>query len=126
MEFFAIAAVKVRPEALQNLTVHQLGHYCAEIENILHVDNDNSAKIYCLWGEFTVHRQIIKGGVRFTMPHCPNALAWTMTTGFEPSPEKIVIHATINRTEHDKDFIDSIEMFIEAWKTGLEKNGLSD
>lgn len=122
MEFFAIADIETKPETLQELTVRKLNQYCDDIDKLLHVENDNSADIYCVWGEFTVHRQVINGGVRFTLPNCPNALAWTITTGFDPEPEKVVIHGTINRTEHDADFIESIQSFIDSWKTGLEKH----
>ena len=122
MEFFSIADVKTTPETLQALTVHQLSQYCADIDKVLHVDDDNSANVYCLWGEFTVHRQLINGGIRFSLPKCPNALAWTITTGFAPEPDKVVIHCTINRIEHDVDFIESIESFIESWKIGIEQH----
>jgi len=122
MEFFAIANIETKPEILQGLTVHKLNQYCDDIEKLLHIEDDNSANIYCIWGEFTVHRQVINGGVRFTLPNCPNALSWTITTGFDPEPKKTVIHGTINRTEHDADFIESIESFIHSWKVGLEKN----
>ena len=37
-----------------------------------------------------------------------------------PKPAHTVIHLTINRTEHDQDFIDSIQQFVADWKTGLE------
>ncbi|WP_353572027.1 hypothetical protein [Candidatus Albibeggiatoa sp. nov. BB20] len=121
MEFFAIADVETQPEILQALAVEKLNQYCAEIDTVLRVEHENSADIYCLWGEFTVHRQVINGGVRFSMPNCPNAFAWTITTSFAPEPEKIVIHGTINRTEHDPDFIESIQAFIQAWKVGLEQ-----
>ncbi|MEK7991302.1 MAG: hypothetical protein VSS52_009875 [Thiotrichaceae bacterium] len=121
MEFFAIANIETQAETLQALTVEKLNQYCAEIDSVLRVEHENSADIYCLWGEFTVHRQVINGGVRFSMPKCPNALAWTITTGFAPAPEKVLIHATINRTEHDADFIESIQEFIQAWKVGLEQ-----
>ena len=120
MEFFTIADVETSVETLQSITVENLNHYCTYIDKLLSIDNENSAKIYCEWGEFTVHREIINGGVRFTLPNCPNALAWTITTGFDPEPEKVVIHCTINRTEHEADFIDSIESFIHSWKLGLE------
>lgn len=123
MEFFTIANVTTSPEVLQMLTVDKLSQYCAEIDKVLHVENENSADIYCLWGTFTVQRQIIRGGIRFSMPNCPNALAWTITTGFEPAPDHVVIHCTINRTEHDPDFIESIQQFIQAWKHGLETKG---
>ena len=120
MEFFTTADVETSVETLQSITVENLNHYCTYIDKLLSIDNENSAKIYCEWGEFTVHREIINGGVRFTLPNCPNALAWTITTGFDPEPEKVVIHCTINRTEHEADFIESIESFIHSWKLGLE------
>ncbi|SEH06814.1 hypothetical protein [Candidatus Venteria ishoeyi] len=122
MEFFAIANIEATPATLQALTVDKLNKYCADINKVLHIENDNQADVYCVWGEFTVHRQVINGGVRFSLPDCPNALAWTITTGFAPEPEKVVIHCTINRTEHDADFIDSIQLFIQSWQFGLEKN----
>lgn len=121
MEFFAIADIETTPETLQALTVDKLNQYCVEIDSVLQVEHENSADIYCLWGKFTVHRQIINGGIRFSMPKCPNALAWTVTTGFAPASDKVVIHATINRTEHDEDFIESIEAFIDGWKVGLQQ-----
>ena len=122
VEFFAIADIETKPEILQELTVHKLNQYCADIDKVLHIENDNSADVYCVWGEFTVHRQVINGGVRFSLPDRPNASAWTITTGFEPEPKKVVIHGTINRTEHDADFIESIQLFIHSWKVGLENN----
>ena len=122
MEFFSIADVSSSVETIQALTVEKLDQYCADIDRVLNINTENSANVYCIWGTFTVERQIINGGVRFTLPKCPNALAWTITTGFAPEPDKIVIHCTINRTEHDADFIESIESFIHSWKLGLESN----
>jgi hypothetical protein len=121
MEFFAIADVTTQPKVLQKLSIAELNQYCSEIDKVLQVVNENHAEIYCLWGKFTVHKQLINGGIRFSMPDCPNALAWTITTGFPPATDKIVIHCTINRTEHDADFIESIEAFLHGWKLGLEK-----
>jgi hypothetical protein len=122
VEFFAIANIETDPETLQELTVRKLNQFCSDIDKVLHVESDNSADVYCVWGEYTVHRQLINGGVRFSIPDCPNALVWTITTGHEPEPGKVVIHSTINRTEHDADFIESIQSFIQAWKVGLEKH----
>ena len=122
MEFFTTADVKTSVETIQALTVEKLSLYCTDIDKVLSIDNKDSANIYCVWGEFTVHRQLINGGIRFTLPNCPNALAWTITTGFSPDPEKIVIHCTINRNNHDKDFIESIESVIQSWKLGLESH----
>jgi hypothetical protein len=122
VEFFSIANVKTDAETLQALTVRKLNQYCADIDKVLHIENDNRAIVYCVWGEYTVHRQLINGGIRLSIPDCPNALAWTITTGFDPEPGKVVIHSTINRIEHDEEFIESIRSFIHSWKVGLEKS----
>jgi hypothetical protein len=58
--------------------------------------------------------------VRFTLPRCPNALAWTVTAGID-TPEPVVVHCTINRAEHDADFIESIRLFVDDWRIGLER-----
>jgi len=122
VEFFAIADVQTTSDALQALTVEKLAAYCSDIDKVLAVDSDDKGRVYCVWGEFAVERQVINGGIRFTLPGCPNALSWTITTGLPPEPQKVVIHCTINRTEHEDDFIESIQSFIDAWKLGLEQH----
>ena len=62
------------------------------------------------------------GGVRFSVPDCPNGLAWTVTTGYPPYPEKIVLHATINRLEHNSELISGIKELLAALKIGLAGN----
>lgn len=120
MEFFAIADVASDEACLQRrLDIPALPRLCASIDTVLAHAGD-TGRIYCLWGEFTVRREPVRGGVRFTLPECPNALAWTVTTGFAPAPEQVVVHCTINRTEHAADFIESIEMFVADWRQGLE------
>jgi hypothetical protein len=84
-------------------------------------DDLDAGEIYCLWGQFEVRREPIRDGVRFTLPGCPNALAWTVTA----ESESVLVHCTIKRTEHDPDFIESIETFIEDWQAGLERPGLA-
>ena len=51
-------------------------------------------------------------------------MSWTLTTGFEPAPDRVVVHATINRIEHDPDFIESIEDWVTSWRKGLERQGM--
>jgi len=120
MEFFAEANFSTDETALQQaLSLRQLSGLCASIERVLR-DEGEHGLIYCVWGEFPVRREVIKGGVRFTLPTCPNALAWTITTDPAPDPGKVVIHCTINRQAHDADFIESIENFVQDWKQGLE------
>ena len=124
MEFFAIAETPTDQETLkERLSITALPDWCASISEVL-ADEGSSGEIYSVWGQFRVHREEINGGVRFTLPKCPNAFAWTVTTGFPPEPEGVVVHCTINRTDHDPDFLETIEDFAEDWKAGLEK-GLS-
>jgi hypothetical protein len=75
--------------------------------------------IATLWGEFDLSYDKINGGVRFALTSCPNALAWTITTGFPPERSKLIIHATINRTQKPQEFIDEINEFLDDWEHGL-------
>jgi hypothetical protein len=120
MEFFANATIPASAEDLQRrLTISALPRWCSSVDKVLR-DAGLRGEIFCVWGSFLVHREHVNGGVRFSLPGCPNAFQWTVTTGQAPNPRHTVIHATINRTEHDQDFIDSILQFVAAWKAGLE------
>jgi hypothetical protein len=120
MEFFATITIPASAEDLQRrLTIGELPHWCTSIEKVLG-DAKSSGEIFSVWGTFHVNRENMRNGVRFSLPDCPNALQWTVTTGHQPEPLHTVIHATINRTEQDQDFIDSIRQFVDDWKAGLE------
>ncbi len=124
MEFFTTANLSTTTDSLQEkLSLNQLDRYCSEINKVLYVESEQRGSIYCTWGEFIVERQLIHGGLRFTLPQCPNALSWTITCGAKSASDQVVIHATINRTTHDSDFIESIETFVDGWKSGLETMG---
>lgn len=120
MEFFSIADVRTDQEALKRrLDIPSLPRWCASIDEVLSADGDGG-EIYSVWGQFNIRREEINGGLRFTLPNCPNAFSWTVTTGHPPAPEGVVVHCTINRTEHDEDFLETIRDFAEDWKAGLE------
>lgn len=120
MEFFAIANSAADADQLQkHLSLERLPQWCASIDTVLEHAGDYG-RIYCVWGEFAVRRELIRGGVRFTLPGCPNALAWTVTTDLPPDPQAVVIHCTINRQEHDPEFITTIEEFVDDWRRSLE------
>ena len=122
MEFFATTRIPASAAELQRrLTISELPNWCASVEKVLS-DAGAHGDIFCVWGTFVTHREEINGGVRFSLPGCPNAFQWTVTTGQPPDPQQTVIHVTINRSEHDPDFIDSIEQFVMDWKTGLESH----
>jgi len=98
MEFFATTIIPASAADLQRrLTISELPHWCASIEEVLS-DAKSSGEIYCVWGTFHTHREDLSHGVRFSLPGCPNALQWTVTTGHLPNPQHTVIHLTINRT----------------------------
>ena len=121
MEFYAHLNKPHSPAYLQqSLTIDGLPRFCASIDKVLE-SADDRGRIYCVWGEFSVHRENINGGVRFSLPSCPNAVAWTVTSGHAPEPQQTVVHFTINRPQHDQDFIDSIEVFVADWKQGLQQ-----
>jgi len=119
MEFFReIEAGRGEAWIRDEVTIEALPRFCAEIEKVLEANGDEG-RIWCLWGGFRIRRENIRGGVRFSLPDCPNAFVWTITTGLPPRPDDTVIHATINRREHDPDFIESLHMFLDAWEDGL-------
>lgn len=129
MEFFRELDSACDAAHLQrHLSIANLPRFCREISEVLN-ENGETGEIYCLWGCFQVHRECIKGGVRFTLVDCPNVLAWTVTSGLPPQPAQTVVHCTINRRAHDPDFIESIDLFVDEWKMGLErflKDGIPD
>ena len=115
MEFFASVPVTLTVETLQRrLGIDQLPGWCASIDKVLESRNEKGA-IYCIWGEFRIRREVIRDGLRFTLPGCPNALQWTVTA----ENGEVVVHLTINRQRHDADFIESIEQFVGDWKSGI-------
>lgn len=122
MEFFSsiVSAVSVI-DIQRQLSIRALPDWCASITDVFS-DEGARGEIYCVWGKFRIHREDIRDGVRFTLPGCPNALQWTVTTGQQPEPHAVVVHLTINRSEHDPDFIESNRQFVEDWRVGLEKN----
>ena len=120
MEFFALADVRMDQAAIRDLIkLETLPELCASFESV-EQPRRNQADVYSVWGRFRIHSLPIEGGVRFSMTDCPNGLTWSITTGFPPTPERVVVHAVINRIEHDPEFIDSLNEFVRHWKDGLE------
>jgi len=113
MEFFRIIKIKTQDQTIQdNLTFENLELMSNEIF-VIGDQNQNEADIGGIWGEFTLTRTLISGGLRFALIECPNALAWTITTGSHPDPDVIVIHLTINREQQKEAFIEEIEEFLD-------------
>lgn len=120
MEFFVQIDKSVSAERLQQeIQVKDIPRYCSFVSEI-RPDEHNEQEMISFWGVHTVRRELIRGGIRFTLPGCPNVLSWTITTDLPPNLDEVVLHCVINRMEHDPDFIESIEGFVDDWKTGLE------
>lgn len=120
MEFFRIIDKQVTEEQLQ--TAIQPQNIEKFTETMLFLENDeNNFMGLTLWGEFLISYDKIKGGVRFALLDCPNALTWTITAGFPPEKNKIVLHCTINRTQKPLEFVEEIEEFLAEWEIGLNR-----
>ena len=114
MEFFRIVDIHTKEFNIQNrLTLENLDVLTNDLF-VIGSKNLMEAEIGGLWGEFTLTRVEIKGGVRFALTECPNALVWTVTTGFDPNPEAIILHLTINRMKHKDEFIEEINEFLNG------------
>jgi len=102
----------------QLLTISRLPLVSKSINTVIAEERDKGL-IHCIWGEFEINREELRYGVRFTLPHCPNALACTITIDDE-NENAIVVHCSINKKQHDEDFIDSIQQFVSDWAEGLQ------
>ena len=121
MEFFRKIKLKIQSKTIQDvLTIANLEFISTEIF-VIGNQNKTEAEIGGIWGEFTLTRAIIRGGLRFALVECPNALTWTITTGINPNPDVIVIHLTINRQEQKESFIEEIEEFLDDQCICLQK-----
>ena len=119
MEFFRIIDRQTTEIQLQGkITPVSLGSLTESLFLIEH--KEGCFQGATLWGEFAISYDKIKGGVRFTLLDCPNAFSWTITTGYPPERNKIVLLATINRTQKHSDFIEEINEFLDEWEVGLK------
>jgi len=120
MEFFKFINVHTTQEQIQeNVNFENLNNLCASIF-VMNFTN-SIANIGGIWGEFSLQKDIINGGLRFSLLECPNALTFTLTTGFQPKSDQITLHLTVNRIELKPTFIEEIEEFINDWEAGILK-----
>ena len=118
MEFFKVVDIRATEQELKNkLKLQDLESFCESIFPLS--DGNEICSIGGMWGDFTLRRDEIMGGVRFSMLDCPNALAWTVTTGYPPARDRLVIHLTINRERKQEEFIDEITQFMDDLEMGL-------
>ncbi|NQW35581.1 MAG: hypothetical protein HQ471_01115 [Flavobacteriales bacterium] len=121
MEFFRIIDKQVSELILQEkITPLSLELFTETM--FLIKDNKTHFEGATLWDAFKISYNKIKGGIRFTLLDCPNAFSWTITTGYPPEPNKIIIHCTINRIQKEAMFIEEINAFLDEWEVGLKAN----
>ena len=120
MEFFSdINNIGIEVNDLQALlTMDKLPVYCASIDTLISQQDESKAEIYCVWGQFSVSRELIRNGVRFALLNCPHALAWTIA--YHEKLGSVVVHCTIDDREEETEFIETIEQFVDDWASGLE------
>lgn len=113
MEFFRILDIETNEDAIKNLlNMRNLEGMSSQLFLLEKEANSDKSNIGSIWGEFTLCRYSIKGGVRFALTECPNALTWTITTGYPPVPEAVIVHLTINRIKISTEFSEEIEEFL--------------
>jgi len=120
MEFFRIIDKQVTEEQLQTKINPKSVEEFTESMLFIKSDENNFVGL-TLWGEFNISYDKINGGARFALLDCPNALSWTITAGFPPEEDKIILHCTINRRDKPLEFIEEIEEFINEWEEGLKR-----
>lgn len=119
MEFFRVIDKQVSEETIQEqITPQSVSEFA---DTMLYIEgNDYEFKGMTLWGEFSIGFNKIKGGVRFSLLDCPNALTWTITLGYPPEQNQLILHCTINRKQKPAEFIEEINEFLDEWQQGLE------
>ena len=118
MEFYARIKSDATPTEIQQaITIESLPDFCAFVSSIT-PGEDGRLEMFSDWGTHTVSRELIREGLRFTLPGCPNALAWTITT---MGQGEIVLHCVINRDTHEQDFIETLEQFTSDWAAGIRQ-----
>ena len=119
MEFFRTVNIKTSEEKIQEkINFETISEIYPDM--IVLGGDEKCSEIGSFWGEFLLQRDEIMGGVRFSMLNCPNALAWTITTGYPPERDKVIIHLTLNRLQKPREFVSEINELLDGWKTGLE------
>ena len=112
MEFFRTVNIQTSESELkERINIESIPEINPDI--ILLGGNENHFQIGSIWGEFYIRRDDITGGVRFSMLNCPNALTWTITTGYPPKRDQIIIHITIKRQQKPAKFVEKINEFLE-------------
>jgi hypothetical protein len=120
MEFFRIVPVHATVKKIHS---HLIPERFEELSNqlfCLEKISSTTCRVGTIWGEFTLNKTPLNGGLRFSLLECPNGLCWSITSGFQPSPREVVIHLTLNRETKNLEFIEEIHEFLDSIEDGLK------
>ena len=120
MEFFAFAEAHMSATDLQRfIRIQHLNEWCPSIEKVLSHSADRGS-LLLKWGEYSVHQEVIRDGIHFTLPGCNHAMQWSITAEPGSKGGVVTVHCTVNKTEVDATYQTQLEQFVEDWKVGLE------
>ena len=120
MEFFAYADAHMSATDLQRfIRIQNLPEWCISIEKVLSHSADRGS-LLLKWGEFSVHQEVIRDGIHFTLPGCRHAMQWSITAEPGSKGGRVTVHCTVNKTELDQNYQAQLVQFVEDWKAGLE------
>ncbi len=118
MEWFTTAKANLPASELQrHIRIETLHEWCAAPPAIAgDVDNQPVPD----WTHWRVHREVIRNGLRFTLPGAIHALQWTLTTGGQVHSGTVSLHCTLASPNADAATVAALEKFVTEWQQGLE------
>jgi hypothetical protein len=120
MEFFAYADAHMSATDLQRyIRIQSLSEWCASIEKVVSHSAERGV-ITLPWGEYSVHQEVIRDGIHFSLPGCGNAMQWTITAEPKVKGGLVIVHCTVNKSELESAYQDQLQKFVADWKLGLE------
>ena len=118
MEWFITANANLPASELQrHIRIETLHEWCAAPPAIAGVVNNQPVPDWIHW---RVHREVIREGLRFTLPSAVHALQWTLITGGHLRPGTVNLHCTLGISNTDAATIAALEKFVSDWQQGLE------
>lgn len=117
MEWFSIAHANLPAGELQrHIRIDTLPEWCS-VPPAIGGDADGGQ----VWSGWSVHREVIRDGLRFTLPGTAHALQWTLTAGGHARPGTVTVHCTLNTPDTDAATATALEQFMADWRQGLEE-----
>lgn len=118
MEWFITANANLPASELQRqIRVDNLGEWCPAPPAI---DAEAGQRVPSGWAALGVHREVIRDGLRFTLPGSANALQWTLTAGAHARSGTVNVHCTLNTPAAGAATVAALERYMADWCAGLE------